>query len=280
VVQALYFRSRKKNMKNDLGIVVPVRGQEAYTRKFLANLDSELSDFMYDKKVNVVLMDSGGHEEFSVGKDHRLLEGIRDIEGITFTYHKVENPDESSYYKIWNDGTKLSDAKNVIMSNNDILVVPRTIYDLNYGLDNGYELVSPAQVATEREIEDTKINHFTEVLVVDGRVSFVGWLFGYTREYFDSVGGFNEKYKLWFADSEFFIRSHGRKVCVISSAGVFHFFSKTVSTLGRDKLWSVVKEDFETQKLVSKELGVEIDGRTDEEYASMFERYWSQVGAS
>lgn len=264
-------------MKYELGIVLPVRGAREYTEFLMPHLVREIDWYLHDHKVNLVIMDSGKHEDYRHGKSHTSFQAIRDVESFEVTYIKVKDPDQS-LYKTWNEGTRATEAKVILMINNDLLLVPRAFYDMFAVLsDHRFDLVMPAQVPTQEDIANNQENKIEEITVVPGRMQLTGWCFGYPRKYFDAVKGFNEDYRLWYGDIEFFARAADDRMATVTSSGVFHFFSKTNKTLTYEDFKNKVLGDYIKAKQVEIRDRITLDTRNQEQFETMLVKNWAAI---
>ncbi len=261
--------------RNKLGIVMPVRGAHEYTDQIIPQLVRELVDYLYDIPVSFVVMDSEGHEEFKTWQTSvPAMKALNGLDQFSCVYEKVEDPANTSLYKIWNRGVELADADNIIFINNDILMIPRAFYDMYLVLEEKkFNIVVPAQVTTKEDVDSNQFNPHTNVGLVEGFILPTGWCFGFTNEFWESIGKFNENYRLWFGDTEMFIRADRRKVGTVTSAGIFHYFSRSIQRMPREQFVDMAWADFRVSQERGKELGVIIDARTDEQYDSMLKNY-------
>lgn len=263
-------------MKNKLGIALPVLGTREYTDLLIPQIVEEIENYFYDIPVCLVMHDSGGHEDFSDLNNHPELKRITEEYPFEFKYIKVENPSQSLYYT-WNQGVIESEADHALVINNDILFIDRALYDLYAVMESGYDFVVPVNVMTREEITEDRANPSDNITLHDGKLHLCGWCFGISNEFFKN-NHFNETYRLWYGDTEVFARARKfGKVATVGSSPVFHFFSKTMAKFNEEEFKKIVKNDFHLCKVVEKELGIDIDIRSEEQFDSMLETYWKNI---
>lgn len=202
------------------------------------NTDNKLINDLFCK---IVICDDSGspsHQEktLEVGKKHGV--------------HVLVNKSNIGLPKTWNKLVSCWDSKNVILINDDIIVAPDWLETMVYFLNNNPhagsvshfchfialediqpllkgETIKPRDPFTKAHIEFH--DHFEQ----PGRVMApAGCFFGFSREKFNLVGGFDENYKVFYEESDFgtSLASHGFPSYVLCYPRNYHIWSATFSS--------------------------------------------------
>jgi GT2 family glycosyltransferase len=112
----------------------------------------------------------------------------------------------------WNDLTRHTKAPFVILMNDDVEVVPDWYEALTFSLKNNPEAgmigLTAYQGVNSSTFTPPPVKSFNEAVMQrgEGMFSTTGFLFGFRREKFDAVSGFDDQYFLFYEEVDFGIR--------------------------------------------------------------------------
>lgn len=140
-------------------------------------------------------------------------------------------PDEVSLYFLWNKGVRQSKTRYVAIINDDIVVAPKWLYEMREIMEANPSVwcASPRYSAGE-EMPKEWPNMKEENLQ---RARPLGFCFLTTKKVLERMKCFDETYKLWAGDSEFFLKLVIAKhpVIVATASYIHHFGSSTLHTI-------------------------------------------------
>lgn len=132
-----------------------------------------------DAEVEIIIVDND--------QTHRF----RDDYNVLKPYKIIENKVNRNVYASYNQGARLAQADKLMFIQNDVYVHERCIDKLSTYLDT-WDAAFPQQIELTREA----IKHLYSLK--DGEMAEFGWrdagLLAITREAFDKIGGWDERY--------------------------------------------------------------------------------------
>lgn len=132
-----------------------------------------------DSEVEIIIVDND--------QTHRF----RDDYGVLAPYTLIQNPVNENVYKSYNLGAEIATGDKLMFIQNDVYVHERCIDQLAVYLDS-WDVAFPQQLELSRQ----QIKQLYEL--PDGGVAPFGWrdagLLAITREAFDKVGGWDDRY--------------------------------------------------------------------------------------
>lgn len=133
--------------------------------------------------------------------DNDQTHRFRDDYGVLAPYTLVENKVNQTVYASYNQGANLAKGDRLMFIQNDVFVHERTINKLACYL-NKWDVAFPQQLEMSRETTRKLYK------VPDGTESENGWrdagLLAITREAFDKVGGWDERYRNMLGEAAFY----------------------------------------------------------------------------
>lgn len=130
---------------------------------------------------------------------HRLRDDYKVLAPFTL----IENKVNKTVYASYNQGAEIAKGDKLMFIQNDVFVTERAIDKLAKYLDE-FDVAFPQQIELSRE----QIKQIYEV--PDGQPTPSGWrdagLLAITREAFDKVGGWDERYKNMLGEKAFYYK--------------------------------------------------------------------------
>ena len=112
----------------------------------------------------------------------------------------------------WNDLTRHTEAPLVVLSNDDVEVVPdwyeALVFSLKHNPDVGMIGLTAYQGVNSSNFTPPPIKSYNEARMQRGvgMLAATGFLFGFHRHHFDRVGGFDDGYFLFYEEVDFGVR--------------------------------------------------------------------------
>lgn len=216
----------------ELSIVIPMKGQAAYTYQCLQTLQ-ESCNLNYE----VIIYDSPSNDRFNP-------DVVCDSMRLIVEYNQDQY---IGMYELLNKAVSRASGSIVAIINNDIVLGHHCMDNLVYAIKNyGLQSVYPAAIGDSGELPHTfferaKAASETPCSLV-GPPEWRGWFIMVTRSNWDELGGFDPKYLLNVGDNDFFMRMYrnGTTSRCVSNAIAHHFLSKTPRST-----WIQQQDDFD-----------------------------------
>jgi len=161
-------------------IVIPQRGNDDLTISLIEGIRK------HERDVDIFIIDDGPSQDYYSKVIAKNVFAIKnDKRGLTAA---------------WNLGIRLSNRKNIILMNNDIICKGKFI-----------DLCNPK---SENEIVGAKKRREP---LYEGRKLLQGWFLCFSKSLWTKLGGFDERFKLYFQDTDFQIRAlkEGGSLCQV-----------------------------------------------------------------
>lgn len=198
-----------------LSIVIPVMGQEQYTKNILEQLSNQTVP-----PDEVILINNG---------DMETLEDT--ISGIPYNFdlNVIHEHENIGVNPAWNKGIELAEGEYVGIWNND-LNIPDTICEniiQTFDRDASAGIVLPKTVTNSEDFEGASAT-FKELNTVTFR-GREGWCFTIRKTLADTIGPIPPMFKMWFGDDYLFMWTvlKGKTVKMMTGCQISHFGSKT-----------------------------------------------------
>lgn len=217
-----------------------------------------------DIDFNIIVCDDSGKQE------HR--DRVKDIcqsLGAEYIYHKNNRGVPSS----WNTLVKASSSEYVILLNDDILVANNWLKHPIYALKNNPKVgsfglhcyfISPDDVAPllqgpEAVVVPLDVRWVGDKLITNERYPFVpppdggspgkmmcptGCAFGFRREMWEEVGGFDERYRAFYEETDFGVSCayRGYPSFQLPYPGNYHLWSQTFRSASEINAGKIINE--------------------------------------
>jgi GT2 family glycosyltransferase len=149
---------------------------------------------------------------------------FRDDYGVLAPYTLVENKENKNVYASYNQGAKLAKGDVLMFIQNDVYVHERTINKLAVYLKD-YDVAFPQQIELSRE----QVKHIYDT--PDGEQTDFGMrdagLLAITREAFDKVGGWDERFHNLLGEAAFYKKINGLRWTDRTNAIITHIMAGT-----------------------------------------------------
>lgn len=175
--------------------------------KFVANCLSSIQKSIFDAKykdyIDVLVVDDGSPE----------IEGrlIKDL-CLRFNVRYLRNEQNQGFTDVANKIVKESEGDIVVLINNDVVIPDRWFWSIYYFLtanDCGVASYLSQKVTLEEAdalLEKTRIPAVGSGRVPERATELAGYAYGFTRENYNRVKGFDEKFKMFISDSDFCVK--------------------------------------------------------------------------
>jgi len=236
-------------MSNKVTIGIPTYNGWLRIHQLLQNIEQRTPKSI---PYEVVVCDDSGKEE------HRdRVKGICKDLGAEYVFHQNNRGVPAA----WNTLSRSTDSKHIILLNDDVLVARDWLLFPYYALENNKNIgsfglhcyfISPGDVATLLQGPDAKVipldvKYVNGVLVKDQRFSSMpentggvpgrtmcptGCAFGFTREVYNGVGGFDERYQAFYEETDFGVACSvaGLPSVQLPYPGNYHIWSQTFAS--------------------------------------------------
>lgn len=201
-------------------IIVPARGLLDLTQSFY----------------KAVKAHSGAHELILIdnSKDNETEKWAKEKE-----LYLIRNKPQKNIYESWNQGIRKAIGEYIFIVNNDILVTSGWVDKMiDIQKRSGAWCVVPKH--TQGEFNEAEWQHEISNLTDDWTVSKLkGYCFMVPMKVFMRIGLFDEVFRLWYGDDDFYARlkKHHRPPVQANNVLIHHFHSRTLYTLGNiDKI--------------------------------------------
>jgi GT2 family glycosyltransferase len=205
-----------------LSIVIPVMNQVEYTKAILLNIEETCTDVPHE----VIVIDNGSTDETS-----EVLK-VANVKILT-------NPTNEGMSKAWNQGLLHARGSHVAILNNDLLLPDGWAQTLlahqehaicplyEQGGDPASDFVERNKKLKTAPMEITKAD-----LPGLHPKGFAGFCFMLSREVIETVGTFDEGYRYWFGDTDYWhrMREFGFNPVQSHNVLIHHYGSKTLAT--------------------------------------------------
>lgn len=142
--------------------------------------------------------------------------------------------------KSWNRIIRSEDSQYAILINDDIIVIKNWLENIVYFLDNNPDAGAVCYDFIRIDERDTPfflnldINDCYDNMSIYPirQMDAIGCLFGFKREMYDMIGGFDENYSTNFEETDFFtnLASRGYPVYILQCPKILHVYSATFKT--------------------------------------------------
>ncbi len=170
------------NHLNTVSIVIPQHGQSAMTAESVTSLIH-----YHDDACQIIIVDDGSPAPETAA--------LRDIKSCRVSI--IRQPRRSGVTAAWNLGAKAATGKHLLFLNNDTITHGPWCNEL-------IEVLSKTGVRlcgiNWREVSSWERNPIASEMLLQG------WCLGMTRETFDLLQGFDERFRLYFSDTDFQLR--------------------------------------------------------------------------
>jgi len=224
---------------------IPTLNGSHRLRRLLASIRTH-TDFARHPGLKLVVCDDGSAQDQVDGNAQAILEEtvLREKVGLELIKHDARR----GIARSWNDLTRSGTQNIVVLLNDDIEVVDHWLDALVYTLERntrlgmvglnsyvnitkqGFEELHPGK---PYHIRKPRIDYREAKLLSGGGylLSSQGCAFGFTREAFDSVEGFDERFFCFYEEVDFGIRlrMQGRPNYILSYPIIFHEGGATTS---------------------------------------------------
>lgn len=209
----------------DTTVIIPQYGQPELTARCVASLRQHET-----ARWPVLIVDDG-----SPPADRCLRRAARDnSERFVSVRHR-------GVTAAWNIGCRLAETEFVVLVNNDVLWQGPALAELRQSLSRGGGTIAGVGWRTERECPAAFASEVQHPAFVEG------WCWGFARETWRRLGGFDESLRLYFSDTDFQYRA-GRELQgerVVSRVPLHHAGHRSTRLLGdRRRQWRRDRQRF------------------------------------
>lgn len=220
-------RTKRRKKKELLSIIIPVCNQSRWTKSILEQISQTVH-----MPHEVIVVDNGSTD---------------DTPEVTKGVKVIRNKSNLGVYKAWNQGCKAARGTHFAVLNNDLKLPDGWAERL---LEEGRHVICPSYEQSSRERSDfERRNGILRERVSDVReadrpghhpTGFAGFCFILTREAYERTGPFDESYRYWYGDNDYFLRlgQVGLEPVMCYNVLVHHYTNKTCMDM----------PDFKTQR--------------------------------
>lgn len=193
----------------------------------------------------IIIMDSSESKRgLALARRYRLP-GVK----VVVEVHK------GNIYQAWNKGIELAGLSDCLIINDDLLMPLDLIETLEY-VSRRVPAMAYVPDTPPREFRSTKVDDYFTWLSDASGTEFVKWMPGFCfmlpRTTIDKLGVFDEKYQVWYGDTDMEKRIHEAdgRVLKINNLYVYHYGSTSYGKLKRPGLINRIEKDrkyFETK---------------------------------
>jgi GT2 family glycosyltransferase len=215
----------------DISVIIPQFGRSDLTIRCVESLLRNHSKFI---SLELLVVDDGS-----------LRSDLAEIQKNVFPRTSlVRNSNNLGVTASWNRGASFANGKTLIFLNNDVISHGPWCEILSTSLQNDQCLIAGPELRTEQLIPSDFLSTFPDNQLLSG------WCFAISKKHFHELNGFDERYRLYYSDTDFQLQlakhyQFRRVIQAVSGLPITHLGHQTTTGLPtRSRQWNCDREAF------------------------------------